>query len=109
MTKKFNHDVMREFGCDVCIEISNVNKFIECLNRSMRHKGTFIGAFECVYTSRVVGPGQKPANHPAIIKSPDFKNQKEVRLIWEPKNKRPRPLTLDCRKAVKFCELKNFT
>ena len=103
ITKEYNYSVMQEFKCDTCIEIFNIERFIQCLNKSMRHKGKFIGAFECAYKNKTVSPGDRPQEHPAIIKALEYAPQKEIRLIWEPKKSNPKPLILKCRKATKYC------
>ena len=69
----------------------------------MRHKGKFVGAFNCVYTDKVVAPGKKTPYHPALVKDPKYENQKEVRFLWEPKNKKPRPERMTCRKIARHC------
>lgn len=107
VTTEFDPTVMKEFGCDRCIEINNVQKFIDGLNHCMRHKGKFVGAFNCVYTEKVVSPGKKPPYPPVLVKDPKYENQKEVRFLWEPKNKYPRPERMACRKIPRHCSYVN--
>ncbi|MGR3174681.1 MAG: hypothetical protein ACUZ8N_08800 [Candidatus Scalindua sp.] len=107
VTTKFDHGVMKEFGCDKCIEIKNVKKFIEGLCFCMSNKGKFIGAFNCIYTDKVVSPGKKPPYHPALVKDPKYDNQKEVRFLWEPMNKNPQPILMACRRIPKYCDYAN--
>lgn len=103
LTKEFDDQVMKEFQCDSCIEITNVDMFVSCLKRCMRHKGDFVGSFDCVYTEKVVPPGKKPDCHPAVVKEPRYANQKDVRLLWEPINKNPMPIIPNCRRLPRYC------
>ena len=107
VTTKFDPKVMKEFGYDTCFEIIDTTQFINGLNRCMRHKGTFIGAYECIYTEKVVSPGNKPNHHPALVKDPKFSYQNEVRLLWKPNSEHPRPVRMTCRKIPRHCSYAN--
>lgn len=84
--KKLNEDYPED-KYDACVKITNLKDFVEEVNTVLSDKGRFIGCFQCTYIDRKFHYTEKRL-HPAIIKDPRYSYQKEVRLIWEPKNKK---------------------
>lgn len=84
--------VMSQFeGADTCVEIHNIPRFFAILNQMMSSMDAdFIGIFEVQYRNRTESWQRDSLGiHPSIIKSIDFKLQKEVRAIWVPRHSSP--------------------
>lgn len=101
----FDKNALNNFGYDTCIVIENPEQFFAVISKTFRHKGELEGIFRCQYHPRRLSFDQDHGIHPAIIKSPEYENQKEVRTLWKPKKKSIQPLIIECRKAAKYCKL----
>lgn len=104
-TEVFDENALNDFGYDTCVAIEDPEKFFAAISKTLRHKGDFEGIFRCQYHHRRLPFDQDRGIHPAIIKSPDYEKQKEVRTLWKPKKKSIQPLIIECRKASKYCRL----
>lgn len=103
VTSEYSEDVMAEFNCNACIEISNPDKFFKEISKVIRHKGTLKGVFEIQYDKKTTDYLNPHKVHPVLQKEKKYSNQAEVRAIWKPK-KRPRgPLFVKVPKALKYC------
>jgi hypothetical protein len=95
--------VMKQFGCDSCLEITDPEAFFRIISHRIRHKGKFDGFGPVHYQSKYTHYTQPHQLHPAIMKEPEFEYQQEWRAIWVP-NKTPRsPLFISVPKAVRYC------
>ncbi|HYR05890.1 MAG TPA: hypothetical protein VEP71_04335 [Gallionella sp.] len=104
-TEKFDENALKDFGYDACVVIEKPNLFFAAITRTLRHKGTFEGTFCCQYVSRRVEYDKDHGIHPAIIKDPSYKDQKEIRTLWKPFKTNISPLVIDCRDAAKYCRM----
>lgn len=104
-TEAFDENALIDFGYDTCIVIENPEKFFAAISKTLRHKGDFEGIFRCQYHPRRLPHDKDHGIHPAIIKSPEYEKQKEVRTLWKPKKKSVQPIIIECRKASKYCRL----
>ena len=84
--KKLNKDYPGD-KYDACVRITNLKSFIEEVSTALSDKGLFIGCSKCAYIDRKFHYTENRP-HPATIKDPRYSYQKEVRLIWEPKDKK---------------------
>ena len=83
--EKLNRDYPKD-KYDSCVEITNLKKFVSDLTAAFGAEAEFIGCFPCTYINRKYHY-TKTIPHPAVIKSPRYSYQKEVRLIWKPKDR----------------------
>lgn len=104
-TEVFDENILSDFGYDICVIIENPEKFFAAITRTLRHKGVFEGVFRCQYHSKRLSHDRDHGIHPAIIKSPEYEKQKEVRTLWKPKKNSIQPIIIECRKASKYCRL----
>lgn len=101
--QEFDEKALRNFGYDACIVIENPAKFFYAITRALRDKAVFEGFFPCQYVSRRVAHDQDHGIHPALIKDPSYKEQKEVRAVWKPFHEVIGPLIIDCPYVIKHC------
>jgi len=102
---EFSATVMREFGYDSCVRIDNPACFLHEINGVMwdQHAAKALFWRWCEYTLRKESHDNQTDIPPAIVKSPQFAHQKEVRAIWEPSEKEIRPLLVTCMPARQYC------
>lgn len=105
VTSEFNHNVMKEFGCDSCIEIQRPDVFFRAISKRIRHKAEFETVTNIVYGNKNTHYTAPHGVHPAIKKSTEYRNQKEVRAIWKPKKEIKAPLFIDVPKAIRACRV----
>ncbi len=103
VTSNYVKDVMAEFACDRCIEISNPAKFFKEVSRVIRHKADYEGYFEVVYGSKSTDHLNPHKTHPALMKETKYINQAEVRAIWRPRKEPKGSLFIKVPKATKYC------
>jgi len=107
VTSEFDKSVMKEFGCNRCIEIFNPEKYFKEISRVIRHKAEYEGYFDIVYGSKKTDHLNPHKIHPALMKETKYINQSEVRAIWRPKKEPKGSLFIKAPKALKYCrELK---
>jgi hypothetical protein len=104
-TEEFNHKIMLEFGYDCCIIIERPKQFFSAITHSIRHKAKFVGVYRCQYISRRVPHNRDHGMHPAIIKDPCYRNQKEVRAMWRPIKNNIQSIIIECHDAAKYCRI----
>ncbi len=104
-TQEFDETALQDFGYNSCVVIRNPNEFFAAITRKLRHRGIFEGIFPCQYLPRRVEHDKDHGIHPAVIKDPRYRNQKEVRALWRPFKKNICPLIIDCQEAAKHCRL----
>lgn len=102
-TEVFDENALKDFGYDSCLLIEKPDQFFAAITKTLRHKGAFEGVFHCQYVPRRVEHDKDHGIHPAIIKDPIYKDQKEVRALWKPFKANISPLVIDCRDAAKYC------
>jgi len=69
---------------DTCIEIIDNYMFIKCIAEGMASISKIAGNGLCEYRSRTLTIDRDRSLHPAFIKDPTFKQQKEFRIVFEP-------------------------
>lgn len=104
-TEEFDKQALKDFGYNACVVIENPERFFAAITKTLRHKGKLEGIHRCQYVSRRVEHDKDYGIHPAIIKPPIYKDQKEVRALWSPFKKNIHPRTIECRDAAKYCRL----
>lgn len=104
-TKEFNRQVMEEFKCDACIEITAPDKFFEAISKAILDKGTFLGYSEIVYKDRLSHHASRNTIAKVLMKPPRYRNQKEVRAIWEPKGEIDGAIHVNVPDAIQYCRL----
>ncbi len=80
--------MLKEFaGADTCIEIFDINSFIQTLNCMINYDCNFLGLHKVVYRDRTEKHSTGITDiHPALIKDVKYVNQAEVRAIWKIKD-----------------------
>ncbi|HTN94670.1 MAG TPA: hypothetical protein VMJ33_08825, partial [Gallionella sp.] len=104
-TEDFDQNAMADFGYDCCVVIEKPERFFSAISHTIRHKAIFEGVFRCQYVSRRQPHDADHGTHPAIIKDPSYKPQKEVRALWKPIKKNIEPIIIECRDAARYCSL----
>ena len=88
-SKVLSKNTMLEFeDADSCYEISNPNEFYRVLTETLNSfvPVVFLGVYEVIYQDKKEQwNGKDWGHHPALIKEPEFKNQSEIRAIWQPR------------------------
>lgn len=112
MSSKFDKKLLEDFESDVCICIKSPWKFIKAISIELRKKADFLGLSPCKYKNRQQTYGSHDNYHASIIKPVDYKNQAEVRAIWNAKNPHETPLQkllihLEKKYIMRFCEILN--
>lgn len=102
---KLNQDYPN-YEYDACVEITDLKSFVKEITLAFSGQVKFVGCFNCTYIGRKHHYTKK-IPHPAIIKDPKYSYQREVRLIWEPreKNKKIEPLTFTIDRIKTNCRL----
>lgn len=103
MTEKFDPKVMKQFGCDCCIEITNPALFLSAIAHRIRHKAEFDGLYPINYMSRKASFISPHQVHPALMKDKAFLSQREWRAVWVPTKKQIHPLYIHVPRAIRYC------
>jgi hypothetical protein len=83
MSKEASKELLKEFSCEVCIEINKPRQFIDEITNTIKQTATFLSLSECVYKERSQKYGTHDSYHPSILKPVcGYEKQKEVRAIW---------------------------
>lgn len=104
MSSRYDKEVMRQFGCDSCIEIIDPMAFLATISHRIRHKARFDGFAPICYMSRDTHYKNPHRIHPAIMKDIDFQYQDEWRAIWVPIKTSREPLIIEVPKAISHCK-----
>jgi hypothetical protein len=106
MTLRPDFGVMKRFGYDACLRISNPWRFISAISSHLWRQRLIRGAElnNCFYESRdrVWQEGQPPA---VLIKDLRFQHQQEARAFWLPINLPISPLFIESPSAASHCEI----
>jgi len=105
LSSEYSPAVMKEFGCDACLEIIRPNEFFEAVSRRIRHKAKFEGLGPITYMDKTIHYSRPHTLHPAVMKDIEFKYQSEWRAIWVPKKSPRQPLFINVPKATRHCRL----
>ncbi|WP_268809511.1 hypothetical protein [Vibrio parahaemolyticus] len=105
VTSEFNRQVMKDFGCDSCIEIRRPELFFRALSKQIRHKADFEIVTGITYGDKNTHYKTPHEVHPALKKGDNYAYQKEVRAIWTPKKEIKQPLFVDVPKAIRACSV----
>lgn len=105
MSSEYNPDVMRQFGCEVCMEIIDPEAFFRAISHRIRHQGRFDGYGAVQYMSKDTHYTRPHHVHPAIMKDVEFAFQREWRAIWIPHKSPRQPLFINVPKAVRYCRV----
>ena len=83
---KLSTQLMKEFGYDACVEIFDVDRFVQVVSNGLVGRATrFLGGWHCVYRSRSFTYDEAhKLPSPEVIKEPKYAHQCEVRLLWWP-------------------------
>jgi hypothetical protein len=101
---KYDEKAMKEFGYDACIFVEKPKSFFRCLSRKMNFRSSFVGFFPCMYAPRDYQHTTKSIPNPALLKTPDYEYQNEVRAIWKPTMEGAiKPVTLTCKGLSGYC------
>ena len=103
VSAEYRPDVMREFGCDSCLEILHPQEFFQAVSRRIRHKGTFEGLAAVTYASKHTHYLRPHRVHPALMKEERYANQHEWRAIWTPTRPPRQPLLINVPRAIRHC------
>ena len=103
ITSEFNPEVMKEFGCDSCLEITRPEEFFHAISRKIRHTAKFEGCFSITYASKLTHYSKPHEIHPATMKDTEYEYQKECRAIWIPHKASCNPIFVDVPRAIRFC------
>lgn len=103
MTEAFDLEVMHQFGCDSCLEITNPASFLSAISHRIRHKARLDGLHPIQYMSRKTTFTSPHQVHPALMKDNSFLAQREWRAVWVPTKKQIRPLFIDVPRAIRYC------
>jgi hypothetical protein len=103
LTSEYSPAVMREFGCDACLEIFRPQEFFEVISRKIRHKAKFNGLGRIQYINKTTHYKQPHMIHPAAMKDLEYEYQKEWRAIWIPNKFQCQPLFINVPKAIRHC------
>ena len=107
-SSKFDPEIMTNYG-GACIEISDVESFLNEVNQIMRikHRAIFQGIHSILYCNREVDYKTTQSNHPALMKDERWKKDNEVRAIWKTEDGQIREqfLYISVTRAIKFCRI----
>jgi hypothetical protein len=65
---KNDPEIFSKSEYDTCVEINNVNEFIECISDEIKDKAEYIGTDKCVYSEREVQHIIAKIPHPILLK-----------------------------------------
>ncbi|MGB4065117.1 MAG: hypothetical protein WBK19_14930 [Azonexus sp.] len=85
MTEVFDKEVMRRFGYDACLEITDPSRFFVQLSKAMRPFANFGSMERCQYGTRYGLYEHHTELRPQILKPEALQHQREVRILWDPK------------------------
>lgn len=105
MTMVPDLDIMQEFGYDTCIEIININAFIDAISNELSGRAEFVCIQFCAYTDRFKKFGNEDNIHPALIKDPTYAQQREVRAIWRSNKTTLEPIILKIEGIGQYCRI----
>lgn len=103
VTSEYSSSVMKEFGCDACLEIVRPTEFFQAISRKIRHKAKFNGLGEIEYMDKTAHYTQPHTIHPAAMKDEKYEYQKEWRAIWVPEKAPRQPLFINVPRAIRHC------
>lgn len=108
-SKKLSQQTMKEFeGTNSCYEIFNPKLFYALLTKALNSftPVIFKGVYEVKYQNREEKwNGTDWGHHPSLVKEPEFKNQHEIRAIWQPIFNQPiKPIILSNPEIIKACK-----
>ena len=103
MSSEYDEQVMKEFGCNVCVEITDVAAFLKAVSKKIRHMAKFNGLWKIQYKNKHTHYLKPHRIHPAVMKDPYYEYQKEWRAIWIPFKKPKGPIFIDVPRATRYC------
>lgn len=100
--------VLAEFaGAQTCVEIIDPQRYFKTITEALdaHTPVVFRGIFEVKYADREERwNGQDWGDHPAMIKPPSYRQQRELRAIWQPRRKDPiKPVNIGHMDLPRFC------
>jgi hypothetical protein len=109
LSSECSEAVRREFdGVDACVQINNSDGFIAELTALLHsfRSVELLGVHACRYKKRrEEWNGFNLGTHPALIKEPRFRGQKEIRVLWRPLSPDPiQPMVFGSVRLPKFCK-----
>ncbi|MDH3375104.1 MAG: hypothetical protein OER22_08700 [Gammaproteobacteria bacterium] len=103
VSSEYDERVMRQFGCDRCIEIVDPERFFKAISKNIRHKASFEGCFPVSYGNKTTDHLNPHEAHPALLKDDSYSDQKEIRAIWKPFKEPKGSLFINAPKAARHC------
>lgn len=103
MTSEYSPSVMKEFGCDACLEIVRPTEFFQAISRKIRYKAKFSGLGAINYMDKTTHYTQPHTMHPAVMKDVKYEYQKEWRVIWVPDQTPRQPIFINVPRAIRHC------
>lgn len=100
-----SREVMESFGSDACLRIVDDQKFFAALHGCLKDRGLVTSNYlvqRCVYRNRTQRWEKYERTHPALLKSPDYQSQAEVRGIFEPAKLPISPEFITCPEAAEY-------
>lgn len=99
----FSRDVMVEFGCNACVEISDAQAFVNAVSHTIRHQARLVGFGQVHYLEKTKPYTEPHQLHPAVMKDPKYAYQCEWRSLWAPIKPIKGPLFIHASKAASYC------
>lgn len=115
LTKIFDTNIMKDFGCDTGIKIIDVTNTIDVIAQSLRDKdlvrldenGRVILLYgQCLYSGRKL-PYENNSHH-YFIKDSRYQHQCEYRFVFLPKDPKPEalePVNITANEITKYIQL----
>lgn len=111
MSQHCNEELFADFQADVCVKIKKPYEFMRAITMALNNNiNDFLRLSPCIYVNRWQKYDEYNEYHPSLIKSPDYKKQKEVRAIWTPKSNptkylQPILIKLQTKHVKRYCEV----
>lgn len=111
LSKEPSLKAMKSFDCDICLEISNVQAFLNLITRKIRNKSHIVAwQGDVKYIDKTYDFKLDSGISPSITKDLKFSYQKEYRVIWNPINIKSidselKPLIINVPDAKRYCRI----
>lgn len=109
LSNQFEVSTMLGLGYDACVEIVDLDNFINCISRKMYKKGLITGRIHsdtCKYGDRRTDSREQDKTPPWSLKEEKHEYQREYRVAWEPARPNLEPLNISCTAIRKYVKLK---
>ncbi len=104
-TTEYDLAVMKQFGCDSCMEIVDPQAFFRAISRRVRHRSRFEVAASVHYMNKTTHY-KKPHQVPGVLmKDEAYWYQNEFRTVWRPARTKCEPILIDVPRAIRYCRV----